>query len=137
MNSRAVIALACLGIAACIFPTDSCACVRAAPSGVVEGRVAHASGAPAAGVLVKLSVAATPCPAASYTAHLLSPDTTKTSDAGAYEMPVVLDFGSPGTVCIRVTATSATGISVVSSPTRLTLSGSASDHARVDIVLPD
>jgi hypothetical protein len=137
MISKIVVALTCLGIAACIFPTDSCSCVRAAPSGIVEGRVTHSSGAPAAGVLVKVSAATAPCPATSYTAHLLSPDTIRTSDAGEYELPVVVDFGSPTSACVRVTAQASTGTAVVSAPATLPLRGSVNDRVRVDIRLSD
>ena len=137
MISRVLVALICLGIAACIFPAGSCACVRSAPSGVVEGRVVHSSGAAAAGVLIKVSAAATPCPVTSYTARLLSPDTTRTSDAGEYELPVVLDFGAPAAVCVRLTAQAVTGTAVVSAPATLPLRGSVTGRVRVDIQLPD
>lgn len=131
-----VIALICLGIAGCIFPTDSCACVRARPTGVVEGRVFHSSGAPAAGVLIKVAAAATPCPATSFTALVLSPDTTRTSATGEYELHVGMDFGVPAAVCVRLTAQASTGTAVVSAPATLILSGGTRDRLRVDIQLP-
>jgi hypothetical protein len=141
MTSKIVVALMGLGIAACVFPTDSCACVRVAPAGGVEGYVAHSSGAPAApaaGILIRVSAAATACPATSFTARLLSPDTTRTSDAGAYQLPVVLGFDTPTTACVRLTAHAPTGTVVVSTPVTVLLGGNARDRARIDdIRLPD
>jgi hypothetical protein len=136
MIARVLAVLACVAAAACVFPTDTCACTRVAPSGVVEGRVLSASGAPAAGVLITISAAASSCPAASYTATLYSSPSTQTSDAGEYTIPVALTVGATA-ACVRVSAQRPGGTPVVAVPVRLTLGGTQADRVRVDIQLPD
>ncbi len=133
---RVGIAVTCLLIGGCIFPTDSCACVRVVPRGVVEGRVVHASGAPAAGVVVTVAVATAACPASSYTARLSSAYATSTSSTGDYELPVVLDPDAPKRVCVRVTAQYDTRPAVVSAPATLTVASGPLDRVRVDLQLP-
>lgn len=103
------------GLAACVLPTDTCACTYPLPAAVVFGIVRTAADLPIAGARVTVRVSRAPCAALAETSRFLAEATTTV--AGLYR--VVTHGPDAGITCVHVVTTvgdeSASAIATVES----------------------
>ena len=123
-----------LAMVACIFPTDSCACVYPPPAAKAFGFVRDAADAPVAGAIVRVSASRAPCDPASPT----SPFTVEVASRADGRYDAVAHAPAAGSTCLVVRATSVGGASASATAvvrSRMDSREEFLDSVRVDVQL--
>jgi hypothetical protein len=136
MHLHHLVGFAAVGtLGACIFATDTCACVLPLPAALAFGSVTSAAGAPVAGATVLAATWQPPCDPAPID-RLPSGETT-TDAQGAFRL--VFGASAEGLQCARVTARLGTAEAsrVVTVQARPDVGARPNlDSVRVDLTLP-